>query len=647
MTRCSNGQCRDVRRFKNRTITTCLSCGRHEIKPRPRYGAAANPQRRVFRYRYLSPLGQIRLIKLHPGKWHDDLSCDIIHTWLGSFADYEAVSYTWANKNKDASLCQRLYVGNEESYLVITENCMAALKQFRLETMERRLWVDAICINQLHKRERSRQVAMMTKIYKTARQILIFIGPGKDTEMIQHLFQYISDRTCDNQHFECPKQYQRNHEHKSLETLLLSSRNETVAYAKNLLLYSHKEAEIYAEEMPRFLREFLQQRWFFRIWVLQEVVMARSATVFWQSVPIDWEKLTVEPFEASDISRPHILDQTCRLPPVLRLGGRLKFGKGNLCELLLATVDCEATDPRDKVYALLPFCQATITPDYTMASPQVFLQATSWSLITDQTLRILSLVSTPINGAPSWVPDFSPNDDSDAKRLPLASWRPVYRSLEPFPRSSRYERFTQPHQSIKLLSKTTLLVYGYKIDTVSETINFRPRGDWGYQIEVPDAELSSLLFLNSELSRRCFIRNQRELYPVLTHCVCDPEAQYQSLEIDLLAIDLLAPTFEQNNYFKGIAQGDRLKLCKSRVHYLLWLLNTFSGGRIFLITNHFVGVGPCHAEEGDMVFQLSGADNPFVIRKCEGGYTIIGECLLVTYPDRSDHFICDGIFYRP
>jgi hypothetical protein len=52
------------------------------------------------------------------------------------------------------------------------------------------LWIDAICINQDSEEERSQQVQLIGDIYKTAQQVLIWLGKG--TRGSNLAFEYLS-----------------------------------------------------------------------------------------------------------------------------------------------------------------------------------------------------------------------------------------------------------------------------------------------------------------------------------------------------------------------------------------------------------------------------------------------------------------------
>lgn len=92
----------------------------------------------------------IRLLVLCPGEPEDPIRCELFHSSLAYENDYEAVSYTWATEDGDASLSQHVscaYAGESEALgLSVTVNCAAALRRLRDKSYERILWIDAICI---------------------------------------------------------------------------------------------------------------------------------------------------------------------------------------------------------------------------------------------------------------------------------------------------------------------------------------------------------------------------------------------------------------------------------------------------------------------------------------------------------------------
>jgi hypothetical protein len=59
--------------------------------------------------------------------------------------------------------------------LLITENCVAALRRIRSKVRKCILWIDSICIDQSSIEERNHQVALMGDVYSMASEVIIWL----------------------------------------------------------------------------------------------------------------------------------------------------------------------------------------------------------------------------------------------------------------------------------------------------------------------------------------------------------------------------------------------------------------------------------------------------------------------------------------
>ena len=84
---------------------------------------------------------------------------------------HEALSYTWGTERSQEIA---LLPTGERAY--ITANCAIALRALRYKSGPTILWVDAICIDQSNVVERSTQIGLMSRIYKLATQLIIYVG---------------------------------------------------------------------------------------------------------------------------------------------------------------------------------------------------------------------------------------------------------------------------------------------------------------------------------------------------------------------------------------------------------------------------------------------------------------------------------------
>jgi len=62
----------------------------------------------------------------------------------------------------------------------VRQNPWAALKSLRGRHGPRTLWIDALCINQDDVLERNAQVAIMGRIYREAKKVLVWLGEAAD-----------------------------------------------------------------------------------------------------------------------------------------------------------------------------------------------------------------------------------------------------------------------------------------------------------------------------------------------------------------------------------------------------------------------------------------------------------------------------------
>lgn len=120
----------------------------------------------------------VRLLKLLPASNDANdrgLSCGLEDYRLSDDPSYEALSYTWGQP----TFPEELHTDN--GVLKITENLALALRRLRFEDRNRYLWIDAVCINQDDATDKSRQVAMMGSIYRSARQVVCWLGHADES----------------------------------------------------------------------------------------------------------------------------------------------------------------------------------------------------------------------------------------------------------------------------------------------------------------------------------------------------------------------------------------------------------------------------------------------------------------------------------
>jgi hypothetical protein len=138
---------------------------------------------------------QIRLLDLEPGKRGLELKGTLRSAVLQhlephqtreshvqrrshnapSLPQYEALSYTWGGSRHGRMICL-----NNKYTLPITDNLYNALQRLRRRKTIRTLWIDALCIDQSTRVERSQLVQFMGDIYASASSVNVWLGePGQ------------------------------------------------------------------------------------------------------------------------------------------------------------------------------------------------------------------------------------------------------------------------------------------------------------------------------------------------------------------------------------------------------------------------------------------------------------------------------------
>ena len=161
---------------------------------------------------------QIRILHLQPGEGDDTVFVEISIEELATVLDYEALSWEWGcNAEIEGIRIKDKNSSETQMMMKIKPNLLAALRHLRHGHKIRRLWVDAICINQIEQgnekddnteeekssetdknreknREKSNQISVMTKIYGNASNVCVWLGDEsedstKAIELIERIVQ--------------------------------------------------------------------------------------------------------------------------------------------------------------------------------------------------------------------------------------------------------------------------------------------------------------------------------------------------------------------------------------------------------------------------------------------------------------------------
>jgi hypothetical protein len=584
----SERQCHhpDVRKFDG--VRCCLACGEAVFETVNLKIFDAEPSTpMLYEYAHLNyQLGQeVRLLVLRPGEYSDQLRCDIIHVNLEDEPEYDAVSYTWSSNNEETTLPRSINCGISK-YISITANCDTALRQLRRRGLKQRLWIDAVCINQTNNDERNHQVRFMDRIYSQAQSVRICISQQStlaDFFTYGKLFRWLQDE------------------------------RETEAWVRPAL------------------QELLSHRYFKRAWVMQEVILARTAYLL---VNDDELLLSYEVMDRLILIAKPLGKDDYQLPAVLNLRNNAdRTPITSIVTCLHAGITSQCTDARDKVFAVLSLMdsqsRSLIPVDYSLDVGSVHASAVIAIVASHSNLDILSFASRSEN--------------------PLET-----------------EWLTRPALTLERFNNFLAEKNSERGDRFLNQFTGNAIGPWRAEIEVWNVDDVNVIFdLPLQIART----------PVV---FC--RIPHNSMEGNILPrfkirahfIDKVVHSVIDSNIAESIANSIGMAILRNEIARLVaefpWILPFFlddqdvtsegeptnpvcqdeiSGynvvdllrfaemvyghgqGKEMFITSNSVGFARCGFRPGDEVWALDGARNPFILRKTgHETYRIVSKCCL-------------------
>jgi hypothetical protein len=437
-----HGHCYDVPALE---ALSSHSSSQEEIEASQVLPGRHHEQLDTYSYGPLKP-AQTRILRLHPkghspeGKLRDDgLYADLVavnlHILEGVMIDgttktihYNALSYSWGYPELSETL-----VVDGKAKLISGQNAVA-LRALRHPTKIANLWIDALCINQDDKQEKSEQVAQMLAIYKKARSVTAWLGsPDSDS-----LLAFACARRLPVLENDLSEHREREHK--------LSCVNQLTAIHNALL-------------------GLFERPWFGRTWIRQEIYGARHLTVQCGLNSASWEDFmrladlmsTITPL-VRDVTTipPHQHKRIERLLDEARVNARVPRNgvkqPREILEVLMSSSEFEYTDPRDMFYAALGMCNvptSTRSNDDQRKAVQVNYKKTLGEVYTDATLYIISRRDSLSDLKALWTSQYH-RTPLHSKDLPTwaIDWQSNMRSSTRQKLSDKARRFQPPGLSL-------------------------------------------------------------------------------------------------------------------------------------------------------------------------------------------------------
>ncbi|KAI4112105.1 MAG: hypothetical protein LQ339_000113 [Xanthoria mediterranea] len=531
-----------------------------------------------------------------PGSFDDgiNISLETLDLANDDNREYEALSYAWGSKDNLLEISITDPSTQIKASLPVTRDLALALRYLRLPQLSRTLWIDAICIDQENLEERGHQVKKMGDVYHTARQVIIWLGPATDDSSIAvRSLREISAMI-------------------EVDWNTWAMRLTTPAntnWANTQIPWTCDDKTLNAIEI------LLQAPWFHRLWIWQEVLLSRRAEIYVGHETLPWSDLRKANFYMapeltleSPLPRASV-NLTRLVAKVHRLAVREAFDAG-LLVYIEATISCQFSDPRDRIYALLGLvcrndCVLELEPDYTQPASTLFQKIVLLYLRRESSLDTLACCELSENSplSPSWVPDWSNRivgrrifvmgnlgNRSIAKADSISAGQ-----LRATGISAAVIDGTSPGVTAEMQEKLVLSEVHQMIERLSKYINtHQPYIDGGDIIEA---------FCRT-LITNCFAR----------HDDAPADSIFPSFGESLACVGNICRNGKHNIYYKKY------------LHYLKLLIQC----KCFITTHEgYIGLAPLASEAGDQVCIILGCRSPLVLRPTtKGTYTVVGECFV-------------------
>ncbi|KAI1404170.1 heterokaryon incompatibility protein-domain-containing protein [Hypoxylon fuscum] len=328
----------------------------------------------LYKYDHITK-DQVRLMVLHPSQDPEaDLRATLLTVPINELArfQYEALSYHWGTsesanpifissadpnpvrpepKNKVKMSDVAIMISKR---LYVKDNLYEALKHLRDKENPIALWVDGICMDQGSSVEKGAQVPNMASIYSQATRVCVWLGLADRDHRTDRAMDFIS---------EVVKAY-------DIDTLIKA-----------------EKADNWSD-----LIFLMASSWFSRRWVIQELALAKGATVRCGTKDVDWRDFSdaISLFDLNfqkirklfaDKSKDYnaitdlrplgakiLVDELSNT--FLRAADQSLFEPVKTLEALVSTLSTfETTDPRDTIYGFLNIARDTSAKSPLRISP--------------------------------------------------------------------------------------------------------------------------------------------------------------------------------------------------------------------------------------------------------------------------------------
>ncbi|KAK7958636.1 HET-domain-containing protein [Apiospora saccharicola] len=337
---------------------------------------------------------QIRLLHLLPGSWEDTVSCTTSIICISDAPIFESLSYAWG----EPSVTRTVLLNGHA--IAVTVNLLPP------------------CGAYANLEEKSSQVSLMGKIYSIALKGLLWLG--EHSELLSD-FEVANRGLLENA---IP-------EKNAVEAFDWMHRLAGDADSQSISHVDHELTRPDAFNCASSLKMLLSLSWWNRMWTLQEAVLPHDVSFVCGSTEITLALMdraqenyneylaTTAQQEPKDGSVKTVLD--CLSLWVIAIAQLREIGDDrDIIHALFLCKARQATDPRDKIYAVLglfPSIARYMETDYNKDTTEVSTELLMCLIELHGDLKALACAAdTPTNPSlPSWVPNWCYMQESNMR----------------------------------------------------------------------------------------------------------------------------------------------------------------------------------------------------------------------------------------
>lgn len=571
-------------------------------------------------YEELKDAQDFRLLQVSNDSVTKALSIRLRTISLDDKLEYRAVSYVWGPQEPS------IPVSCASTVFKVGPNLASLLQQLVSEGCQEWMFIDRLCISQEDVAERNQQVALMGRIYSTAKLVTVWLGESNSTYKLAF-------ETFENMRDELKRRIDQDEKSK---IKFGSGDGERFVWPIH-----------YSDPGAAAIRQLLKADWFSRVWTFQELVLARFVRLKCGEDELPWYvlKLVVNCYRVVYKPGPNHDDEFLAgaerhahemnivryfLQEPKGIDRSILLAKTTLPALLSGLRDYHATDPRDKVFALLNVAtditgaHGDIQPDYSQPLLEVYASTVKWIISTYKNLSYLGMIETKDKpDLVSWIPDFRVRDPLNFTHQPelvfpgrKERWWDASGASDAMP----FDNVSTP--LLKLPVRTTRI--GTIIRRTYPANNYQGKnilgsraldgGEWQLFAEDAAAANNAIYHPTGEPIDLAFQR----LRIWDTRPIDGNQRRFRTKALtqsDLPKLRLLQYSEDVKGLLVGPADGieGRLLLCTNRK-------------RMFRTDTGYLGIASQWAQVGDEVHVLMGYHLPCILRK-QGGrfYSFVAE----------------------